>query len=103
MRVIPDSGFGGLFSKKENNLGEQKFVVFRRQIFAVESLLILPLCWYYLGCWFGGIYTGNGFRQNRKHQQHATVTTILALTTLGDARQIEMILSVSPIDIESQK
>ncbi len=35
---------------------------------------------------------GNILRQKHQQQRHVTVTVVLALATLGDATQIEMIL-----------
>jgi hypothetical protein len=35
---------------------------------------------------------GNILRQKCQQQRHATVTIVLALATLGDTKQIEMIL-----------
>ncbi len=61
----------------------------------LNSYLLILRFWSHFVAVDSHFSIGKFLRQKHQRQQHATVTIVLALATLGDAAQIEMILSVS--------
>jgi hypothetical protein len=67
----------------------------KKTFFFLRKIFFLQFHYSYIVQLLSGIYIIKDLRQNCQWQQHMTVTTILALATLGDWKQIEMILYVS--------